>query len=282
MESRGGARELDAAGITDEHLRASYEHCRRANARHGRSYYLATLLLPPHKRPAVHALYAFARHADDIVDVNPHDPARQLDELERNLDHPDPAEPLVLQAFRDAHDRWQIPRHHTTTFLVSMRMDLTVAVYPTDADLDVYMEGSAAAIGLQMLPVLGHVVAAEIAAPYARDLAFAFQLTNFVRDVEEDAARGRRYLTDPRAAAARARNLYRTADQGIRLLDPTSRDCVLTARRLYEGILDRVERQGFAPTPRAVVPNRTRATIAVPRLISATRARRTATTRGTA
>ncbi len=60
--------ELDAAGITDPALRASYALCRRLNAQHGKTFYLATLLLPPAKRPYVHALYGFARHVDDIVD----------------------------------------------------------------------------------------------------------------------------------------------------------------------------------------------------------------------
>ena len=62
------ARELDAAGIRDPALRASYEACRRLNADHGKTYYLATLLLPAWKRPYVHALYGFARYADEIVD----------------------------------------------------------------------------------------------------------------------------------------------------------------------------------------------------------------------
>src|SRR4051812_48146295 len=61
-------RELDAAGISDPALRASYQACRRLNASHGRTYYLATRLLPVAKRPYVHALYGFARHADEIVD----------------------------------------------------------------------------------------------------------------------------------------------------------------------------------------------------------------------
>ena len=62
------SRELDAAGIDNEELRRSYERCRKLNARHGKTYYLATLLLPPAKRPYVHALYGFARYADEIVD----------------------------------------------------------------------------------------------------------------------------------------------------------------------------------------------------------------------
>ena len=61
-------RELRAAGITDPRLQEAYEQCRRLNASHGRTYYLATLLLPPAKRPYVHALYGFARYADELVD----------------------------------------------------------------------------------------------------------------------------------------------------------------------------------------------------------------------
>ena len=60
-------RDLDAAGIADPALRASYERCRELNAQHGKTYYLATLLLPPAKRPYVHALYGFARCADALV-----------------------------------------------------------------------------------------------------------------------------------------------------------------------------------------------------------------------
>ena len=60
--------ELDAAGISDPQLRASFTECKRLNSLHGKTYYLATLLLPPAKRPFVHALYGFARYADEIVD----------------------------------------------------------------------------------------------------------------------------------------------------------------------------------------------------------------------
>ena len=63
-----GSAELDAAGVTDPALRAAYATCRALNAAHGRTYFLATRLLPPARRPAVHALYGFARYADEIVD----------------------------------------------------------------------------------------------------------------------------------------------------------------------------------------------------------------------
>ena len=80
------ARDLDAAGIVGPRLRADYEHCRRLHASHGRTYYLATRLLPPAKRPHVHALYGFARFADELVDdVDAADPAALVGWADRFL-----------------------------------------------------------------------------------------------------------------------------------------------------------------------------------------------------
>src|SRR5690349_22364714 len=115
-------RELDAAGVTDPALRQAYTRCRQLNARHGRTYFLATRLLPVARRPAVHALYGFARWADDIVDTL--DPAtsalersarlaRLQRELRTGLRDGDSAEPLV-RALADTARRYAIdPRHFT-------------------------------------------------------------------------------------------------------------------------------------------------------------------------
>ena len=255
--------------------------CRRLNARHGRTYYLATRLLPAHKRPSVHALYAFARWCDDIVDDL--DPALSADgrgaALERFaagvLDGSDTRD--IATALRITLDRWEIPRAHVTSFLQAMRQDLTVSAYKTYDDLMGYVEGSAAVIGLQMLPVLEPVVPQEVAAPYARDLGIAFQLTNFLRDVGEDLRRGRVYLpqedldafgvTDEQLLAgvvdarfrrlmafevARTRELYRTAELGIRLLHPTSRPCIRLAHDVYGRILDEIERADYRVLDRRV------------------------------
>ncbi|CAM5636572.1 hypothetical protein SFUMM280S_11518 [Streptomyces fumanus] len=196
-------RELDAAGVTDPRLRAAYARCRRLNARHGRTYFLATRLLPADRRPAVHALYGFARHADDIVDdlhadATAAERAAALDRLDARLRAAlaggRPAgEPVVL-AVADTAARYAIDPAHFTDFMASMRSDLTVTDYATYADLRAYMHGSAAVIGLQMLPVLGTVTARATAAPHAAALGVAFQLTNFLRDVGEDLDRGRVYL----------------------------------------------------------------------------------------
>src|SRR5207248_11173936 len=132
-------RELTAAGILDPDLRASYEVCRRLNARHGRTYYLATLLLPAWKRPYVHALYGFARYADEIVDdldstLTQEQKAQCLEDWSKRFLTGE-ADDAVLPAIHDTIQRWDLPREHFEAFLDSMRMDLTVAGYDTFDDL---------------------------------------------------------------------------------------------------------------------------------------------------
>ena len=209
-------------------------------------------------------------------------------------DHP------VSRAVVDTMRRWDIPLGYFEDFLASMRMDLTVTDYPTYDDLAKYMWGSAAVIGLQMVPVLEPVVPREVAEPYAVDLGVAFQLSNFLRDVGEDLRRGRVYLPGESLAhfgvdrehlargvvdgpvqrllayeIARTRELYRSAAQGIRLLHPTSRDCIRTALRLYGGILDEIERADYQVLDRRVsVSGARRATVAVPGLVRAAATRR--------
>jgi phytoene synthase len=273
--------ELDAAGIEDPELREAYRRCRELNAAHGRTFFLATRLLAPEQRPHVHALYGFARYADDILDdVNPNlntaIRASRLQELsDKFFAHSaHPTDP-VLAAVGHTARRYGIRDELFDDFLVSMRMDLTITDYPDRAALNLYMKGSAEAIGLQMLPILGTVGPTEQAAPYAAALGRAFQLTNFLRDIDEDLTRRRVYLpadelaaydvdrdllmwchtnrrTDPRVRNALAdqhdiaRQIYRFAEGGICLLAPRSRACVATALTLYSEILDRIEDCDFA------------------------------------
>ncbi|MFJ8660284.1 phytoene/squalene synthase family protein [Streptomyces sp. NPDC093795] len=305
------ARELDSAGITDPALRAAYRRCRQLNAAHGRTYFLATRLLPADRRPAVHALYGFARWADDIVDAMEPDGedgprGTRLAALQRQLHdglrQGGGDEPVVL-ALADTARRHAIAHHYFTDFMAAMRSDLEVTDYATYADLRGYMHGSAAVIGLQMLPVLGTVVPHEEAEPHAAALGVAFQLTNFLRDVGEDLDRGRVYLPadllaghgvdrellrrcrdtgrqDRRVVAALrefealTRRVYREAEPGLAMLDPLSRPCIRTAFILYGGILDAVARDGYAVLHRrAVVPRRERATVAADGLVRVLAAR---------
>jgi 15-cis-phytoene synthase len=309
--------ELDAAGVSQPRLRDAYRRCRTLHARHGRTFFLATRLLAPAQRPAVHALYGFARLADDILDDldSPLDTAAKTNRLQRFSDRffgesldggygDDDEMDLVLAAVRHTAAVYGIDQQLFGDFLASMRMDLTVTDYPDRAALDIYMHGSAEAIGLELLPVLGTIGPVDEAAPYAAALGKAFQLTNFLRDVDEDLARERVYLpadelaafdvdrelltwchvnrrTDPRVRSALAaqheitRGIYRFAGDGVPMLAPWSRPCVGTALTLYSEILDRIEASDFAVfSRRARVGNARRVYVAGGALLQAWRARR--------
>jgi phytoene synthase len=301
--------ELDAAGISDVRLREAYRGCREINAAHGRTFFLATRLLAPDQRPAVHALYGFARHADDILDdldpnLDADIRAERLQQLsEKFLAGGDHRDDPVLAAVSDTARRYDIGAELFEDFLASMRMDLTVTDYPDRNALNGYMRGSAEAIGLQLLPILGTVTPADEAEPYAAALGRAFQLTNFLRDVDEDLTRNRIYLpadelavdgvgrdlltwchnnrrTDTRVRNALAaqhdivRDTYRFAGRGISMLAPRSRPCVTTALTLYSEILGRIEDSDFAVfTQRATVGTARRLRVAGTGLIRARRAR---------
>ncbi|MBM7776405.1 phytoene synthase [Actinokineospora baliensis] len=292
-------------------LDAAYAGSKRINAQYGRTYFLATRLLPPERRPAVHALYGFARVADEVVDNPGPDPAGDLLALEGALKSAfdgGPTENPVLLALADTVHRYSIDRDLFSMFLQSMRMDLTVTDYADMDELARYTHGSAGVIGLMLLPVLGTV--SPEAAPHAAALGEAFQLTNFLRDVGEDLDRGRVYLPADHLAAfgvdrdrltfarahgpdravrqavahfaAVARARYREAEPGIGLLDPVSRPCVATAARLYRAILDEIAEAGYdVVTRRAVVPTGRRAALAAPGIARCVLAR-VARTRGPA
>src|SRR5436190_7902588 len=163
-----------------EPLAVAYERCRRLHRRHGRTYYLATRLLPAWKRRHVHALYGFTRYADDIVDgrLPVAERQRRLAALAEAFlagdGSADPLLPAVLHTVRV----FDIDLGEFRRFLDSMAMDLTVREYRTYGDLLGYMAGSAAAVGAMMLPVLGTADRSAALGP-ARELGLAFQLTNF-------------------------------------------------------------------------------------------------------
>jgi len=284
----------------ETYLQESYERCRALHRRHGRTYYLATRLLPAWKRRHVHALYGFTRYADEIVDqteaLPPAMRAARLSEWSaeflaglRGEEVDDPLLPAVLHTIAV----FDLDLEDFDKFLRSMAMDLTVTSYATYDDLLGYMEGSAAVIGTMMLPILGATDRAAAREP-ARQLGLAFQLTNFIRDVDEDLDRGRTYLPDEhlarfgvtreelaeRVATPKIKNLiryevslaqqhYRQAAPGIPMLEPASQACMRTAFRLYGGILDEVVAADYDVfTRRATVPNSRRAAVAVRSLLT--------------
>jgi phytoene synthase len=297
--------ELKAAGISDPELAKSYAECKRLNAQHGKTYYLATLLLPPAKRPFVHALYGFARYADEIVDdlASTLSDAQKAEALEKwgssviadiksgkSHDH-------IGAALVDTVKRFDIPISYFEAFLKSMQMDLTITQYQSYEELMEYVYGSAAVIGLQMLPILGTL--SDEAYVAAEKLGVAFQLANFIRDVGEDLDRGRVYLPLQELARhgvtrqmlearsltpeiksalkeqiARVRQLQAEASSGIKLLSPESRACIEAASELYCGIVDEVEKIDYEIfKKRAKTSTWRRIKVALPAYLRAIKAR---------
>ena len=273
-------------------LAAADRHCRAITRSHATTFALATRLLPAARRRDVHALYALARTADDLVDepVAGSDPAAELgrfaDRFASMVASADPrCEPagadlagadlagaglagadLVLVAASATVRRHEIPLDCFDRFFASMRLDLSVDQYESWDELVEYMDGSAAAIGEMLLPLLDPVDRAAALGP-ARALGFAFQFTNFLRDVGEDLDRGRQYLPQDdlrrfgvdlaerrvdesfrrmmKFEIARCRRLYDDARPGLDLLSARSRPAITAAHQMYGAILDRIEANGY-------------------------------------
>lgn len=244
--------------------------CRALHKRHGTTYYFATRRFPAAIRDDVHALYAFVRIPDELVDnPTPGSSASERltafrEEFLAGLAGTRP-ESAGLRAFCDAVRRHEIPVDEALIFLQAMDQDLTINRYDTYQELVGYMRGSASAVGIMLCRIMG-VRMDEDLTSQACALGNAMQLTNFLRDVAEDARRGRIYIPLEDLAQfgveeedilearytnafrdlmqfeiARTRRLYEQADPGIRRLPPAMQRAVLLARVLYSRILDRIE-----------------------------------------
>jgi phytoene synthase len=273
-------------------------HCERVTRAHARTFALASYLLPAEKRRSAFALYAFCRVADDMVDraVETHDPgvAAQLADYRRQLDAAlcgRPVGPVFREVARVAR-QYHVPSGVLHELLDGVERDLRPVHYETWADLALYCEGVASSVGEMCTFVFG-VPAGTVAA--SRDAAIrharkAMQLTNILRDVGEDAERGRCYLPEEDLRtfgltpadvlarriparderwrglmafeAQRARALYAAAIPGIALLSPDAQGCAAACARGYAAILDVLERTGWdSLTTRASVGGWARITV---------------------
>ena len=249
---------------------------KRIHKRTGRTFYLATRLLPERVRHATYVLYAFFRVADEVVDrTDAPDPETQRAELERiraaALGERETDDP-VLSAFRDLAERRGIADEEVDVFVDAMVQDIDKARYETYADLEGYMRGSSVAVANMMMVAMGmDAEEREQARPHAKALAEAFQLTNFLRDVREDIHDyGRVYLpqetlerygvdeVDLRAATVtegfaaamrheldRTERRYREGVAGIRMLPEDCQFGVLLAAVLYAEHHRLVADQGY-------------------------------------
>jgi phytoene synthase len=181
-------------------LRRAYAQCDAVIAEHGKTFNMATSLLPPPKRRAVRALYAFCRVADNIVDCS--DDPLEVKEARLNawryssLTASPPHDDLVALAWADTRLRYRVPYTYCQQLIDGVARDLHQYRYESFDDLATYAYGVASTVGLMMLRIIGtdHGFTEEEALPYAIKMGLALQLTNILRDVGEDRRAGRVYL----------------------------------------------------------------------------------------
>jgi phytoene synthase len=250
----------------------SYAYCERAAQREAGNFYLAFRVLPREQRLAMCALYAFLRVADDLSDgpqplaekrrlVNSW-AARWEAALDGKYSH------RLHAAFHHTVKTYHIPHEYVQAVLDGVSMDLDVVQYETFADLYPYCYRVASAVGLACIHIWGYE--GEEAKIYAESAGIAFQMTNILRDLAEDAARGRIYLPREdlrrfgygeeqlsrgerdaafrelmRFEVERARGFYDAAGPLAHLLQPAGRAVFLVMSRTYRGLLEAIERRDY-------------------------------------
>jgi 15-cis-phytoene synthase len=256
-------------------LNRAYWFCKNLTYHHSRTFFLASALLPGEKRRAMHALYAFCRTADELVDNPGPDPQAALAEmrLEAGLDdgNASPSNRVtnpILTAWTDARRRFNIPPGLARQLLVGVSYDLQPARIQTFEELASYAYGVASTVGLMSMHITGF--SGRQALPYAIRLGVALQLTNILRDVGEDFRSGRVYLPAEelesfgisyddlsegiiderwrrfmRFQICRNRKLYEKSLPGIRMLDPDGWLAVAAAANFYAAILDDIEAHDY-------------------------------------
>ena len=176
-------------------LEADYERCAQVARRSSSNFYYAFMLLPSERRRALHAVYAFCRFVDDIADdESVRDAGFLLDRWRDELGRVYTGEPTrpVSRALADSVHRFNIPRQHFEDVIAGVEMDLSRDRYKTFEELKLYCYRVASAVGLICIEIFGYRNSSAKA--YAQNLGIAFQITNILRDVREDAGRKRIYL----------------------------------------------------------------------------------------
>jgi phytoene synthase len=245
--------------------REAYQICERMTRKAAANFYYGIRLLPPDKRRAISAVYAYARRVDDIGD-GPLPAERKLADLaatRRSLAEGDPDDPAMV-ALADAQARFQLPTAALADLLDGVEMDVVGARFESFDDLVVYCRAVAGSIGRLCVGIFG-ASDMDRAVPLADDLGVAMQITNVLRDVREDYGRGRVYLpaedldrfgcaddleqSPPEAAAAlvrfeaaRGRDWFARGLRLLPLLDARSRACVRAMTGIYRRILGQIDR----------------------------------------
>lgn len=256
--------------IDKERLAASYLHCEQVAKTQARNFYYSFVPLPPELRAAMCAIYAFMRYSDDVSDeaAEDHSKAVQMTEWRAALDRAlagDYGDSMILPAFHDVVCRFTIPPHYFHELIDGTEMDLTKTRYETFDELYQYCYRVASVVGFVCIHVWGFDRSTVNSLRYAEACGLAFQLTNILRDVKEDAERDRIYLPREDMArfgvaeadfkqedmssslkqlilfeAERAERYYRQADLLIPLLESTGRPTYRIMLQIYHGILETI------------------------------------------
>ncbi|RPI87476.1 MAG: phytoene/squalene synthase family protein [Chloroflexi bacterium] len=250
-------------------LDSAYRYCSNLTEEHSRSFFLASAFLPPQKRRAMHALYAFCRIADDIVDHPGEDPQNALEAWSRMaLAATSQSQDPVAAAWADTRMRYQIPYRLAEHLLDGIGQDIHTTRYQTFEELATYAYGVASTVGLMSMHITGF--RGRQAIPYAIKLGVALQVTNILRDVGEDLQAGRVYLPEEELAnfgishdnlvegrvdeqwrnfmrfqIQRNRCLYSEAWPGIAMLHPDGRMAIAAAAEFYAAILNDIEAHDY-------------------------------------
>ena len=255
----------------DASLESDYERCAEVTRRSSSNFYYAFMLLPVERRRALHAVYAFCRFVDDIADdESVRDAAHLLEKWRDELGRVYAGEPTrpVSRALADSARRFNIPRRYFEDVIAGVEMDLSRNRYQTFDELKLYCYRVASAVGLICIEIFGY--RNPSAKSYAENLGIAFQITNILRDVSEDAARKRIYLPLEdlerfgvseddiwsgrysenfvrlmEFEAGRAQHFYELA---LEQLAPEDRATLLTAeamRRIYGALLERIVKSKY-------------------------------------
>jgi phytoene synthase len=258
-------------------LKAAFKYARSQTANYSKSFFLSSAMLPKEKRWDTYALYSFCRFADNIVDNPRHRSKEELieevDYLARELEiaykrgeslHP------VLKPFMVVALKHQIPIEYPLELLEGVKMDLVKNRYHTFDELYEFAYRVAGVVGLMMTYILGFTSRASLI--FAEKLGIAMQLTNILRDIQEDKNMGRIYLPLDeirqfdlseedffnenmndnmyrfiRFQVKRAHNYYHEAQEGIKMLSQNSQFAIYSASKIYQGILVKIEARHFNP-----------------------------------
>jgi phytoene synthase len=256
--------------MTDE-LMAAYDHCQALTKREAKNFYYGFMLLPARQRRAIYAAYAFARECDDIVDAGlpTEEASLRLAAYRESLDRCLEGHPQgpVLVALGDAVERYRIPQEYFYRLMEGVETDLTVRRYANFKELERYCYLVASVVGLISISIFGYR-GGEQARRHAADLGIALQLTNILRDVQEDLQRDRIYLPldelarfgyredDLREGVAndafrrlmafqteRARQHFESGRRLLPYLSRRARACVGVMAGIYSTILDDIQRE---------------------------------------